>query len=281
VTRPVDQFADVLTYKTRYWSQDEKGSPIVLIHGISCSVLEWEFVIDAMSRQHRVFALDLVGHGLTDKPLNIAYDIKDFARHVLAFMDKMNLPQASLIGNSLGARVALECAALAPQRCTALVLSAPAAVDKTTLFEFRLASVPYLGEVVTAPNPPGTGKIWRAAFANPSLATKALVAEKVALAKMPGAGKAFLKALRSMLGLGGFKAEAMQNTHNKARQVKTPTLVIWGRQDRFLPISHLDTLTKLMPHAIALVMERCGHVPMIECPKEFVQASLDFLGKQP
>ncbi len=280
MTRPVDQFTEVLGYKTRYWSLGAQGSPIILIHGISCSVLEWEHVVDELALQHRVFALDLVGHGLTDKPLNLEYSLKDFAMHVLAFMDKMNLSSASLIGNSLGARVALECAAIAPSRITALVLSAPAAVDKTTLFEFRMASVPFLGELLTAPNPPGTGKIWRAAFADPSLATKALIAEKVALAKLPGAGKAFLKALRNMLEFSGFKAEVMKDTHDKARQVKAPTLVIWGKLDRFLPISHMATLMKLIPHAVPVVMDQCGHVPMIEHPKEFNRVSLEFIGKQ-
>ncbi len=280
MTRPVDQFTEVLGYKTRYWSLGAQGSPIILIHGISCSVLEWEHVVDELALQHRVFALDLVGHGLTDKPLNLEYSVKDFAVHVLAFMDKMNLSSASLIGNSLGARVALECAAIAPSRITALVLSAPAAVDKTTLFEFRMASVPFLGELLTAPNPPGTGKIWRAAFADPSLATKTLIAEKVALAKLPGAGKAFLKALRNMLEFSGFKAEVMKDTHDKARQVKAPTLVIWGKLDRFLPISHMATLMKLIPHAVPVVMDQCGHVPMIEHPKEFNRVSLEFIGKQ-
>lgn len=280
MSRPVDQFTEVLGYKTRYWSMGAQGSPVVLIHGISCSVLEWEHVVTELATRHRVFALDLVGHGLTDKPLDLAYDVQDFAKHVLAFMDRMNLPSASLIGNSLGARVALECAATAPTRITALVLSAPAAVENPTLFDFRLASIPFLGEILTSPNPPGTGKIWRAAFADPSLATKALIAEKVALAKLPDAGKAFLKALRNMLGFGGFKPEILRDTHAKARQVKAPTLVIWGQQDRFLPVSHMATLLKLIPHAFAVVMDPCGHVPMIENAKEFNRRSLEFLAKR-
>ena len=127
------------------------------------------------------------------------------------------------------------------------------------------------------PNPVGTGKIWRSAFADPSFATAALVTEKVALAKLPGAGKAFLKALRSMLGLGGFKPEAIHDTHEKIRRVKVPTLVIWGRQDKFLPISHLATFMKLIPGAQAAVIDNCGHAPMIEHVAEFNRLALGFL----
>jgi pimeloyl-ACP methyl ester carboxylesterase len=280
MNRPSDLTTEVLGHSTRYWKVGAGGSPLVLIHGISCSVLEWEHVIPELAKRHQVYALDLLGHGLSAKPAEATYDIATLAKFTLAFMDKMGLATASLGGNSLGARVALECAALAPERVTSLVLSAPAAVDKSTLFEFRLASVPFLGEIVTAPNPMGTGKIWRSAFAAPSFATRELIAEKVALAKLPGAGKAFLKALRSMLNLGGFRPEVIKNTHDKMRRIKTPALVIWGQQDRFLPISHLSTFMKLMPHAERVVIDNCGHAPMIEQAPEFNRLTLEFLGRQ-
>jgi pimeloyl-ACP methyl ester carboxylesterase len=100
----------------------------------------------------------------------------------------------------------MECAAIAPERVNAIVLSAPAGVDNPTFFEFRVAAIPMLGELATIPNMVGTGKIWRSAFANPQLVKKELIAEKVALAKMPGAGKVFLKGIRNMLSLAEVSA---------------------------------------------------------------------------
>lgn len=280
MTRPADQFVKVLGHNTRYWQLGTQGTPIVLIHGISCSVLEWEHVIHELSGKNQVFALDLLGHGLTDKPLDETYDIAGLSNFTLAFMDVVGLATASLVGNSLGARIAIECAAIAPDRITAVVLSAPAAVSKTTLLEFRIASIPFLGEIVTAPNPTGTGKIWRSAFADPRFATKELIAEKVALAKLPGAGKAFLKCLRYMLGLGGFKAAVLADTHQKIQRIKSPVIVVWGRQDKFLPISHLSTFLELLPTAESVIMENCGHAPMIEYPRDFSQMVSSFLGKK-
>jgi pimeloyl-ACP methyl ester carboxylesterase len=280
MSRPADQFVSVLGHNTRYWKLGNQGTPIILIHGISCSVLEWEHVIHELSAQHQVFAFDLLGHGLTDKPLDATYDIADLSKFTLAFMDAVSLKTASLVGNSLGGRIAIECAAVAPHRVTAVVLSAPAGVSNPTLFDFRLASIPFLGEILTAPNQIGTGKIWRSAFADPRFATKELISEKVVLAKLPGAGEAFLKCLRYMLGLGGFKSEAIADTREKIKRIKSPALVVWGRQDKFLPISHLSTFLELMPQAESVIMERCGHVPMIEFPKEFSQLVLSFLGKK-
>jgi pimeloyl-ACP methyl ester carboxylesterase len=279
MNRPSDQFTDVLGYKTRYWALGDQGSTIVLIHGISCSVLEWEFVINALSTTHKVYALDLIGHGLTDKPADLNYSVADFTRHILAFLDKLNITSASLVGNSLGARLAMECAAIAPERVNAIVLSAPAGVDNPTFFEFRVASIPVLGELATLPTMMGTGKIWRSAFGDPHFVEKEFIAEKVALAKMPGAGKAFLKGIRNMLSFSGFKAHVLKDTHDKAILIKTPALVIWGKQDRFLPISHLATLIKWMPKAEVVVLENCGHVPMIEKARDFEKMTLAFLSK--
>lgn len=280
MSRPADQFVKVLGHNTRYWALGSEGKPIVLIHGISCSVLEWEHVIDELSEHHQVYALDLLGHGLSDKPLEATYDIADLSKFTLAFMDVVGLTTASLVGNSLGARIAIECAAIAPNRVTSVVLSAPAAVNNPTLLEFRMGSIPFLGEILTAPSQFGTGKIWRSAFADPKFATKAMVAEKVALAKLPGAGKAFLKCLRDMLGLGGFKAEVLADTHQKIKRIKAPTLVIWGRQDKFLPIGHLSTFLEHMPQAESIILEQCGHAPMIERAREFSQMVWLFLGKK-
>jgi pimeloyl-ACP methyl ester carboxylesterase len=281
MNRPVDQFIDVNGQKTRYWALGDKASTVILIHGISCSVLEWEHVIDVLSKSHRVVALDLIGHGLTDKPSELDYSLTDFAKHVLAFMDAMKIPSASLIGNSLGARLAIECAAIAPERVDALILSAPAAVDNPTLFEFRVAAIPFLGELASAPNAFGTSKIWRSAFADPSFVSKQLVLEKVALAKMPGAGKAFLKGVRNMLSFSGFKPSVLQDTKVKSTGITAPTMIIWGEQDRFLPVSHLATLLKWMPKAESVVLKNCGHVPMIEKPREFEKICLSFLANLP
>jgi pimeloyl-ACP methyl ester carboxylesterase len=277
MSRPPDQFSEVLGQKTRYWALGSHGGIIILIHGISCSVLEWEHIIDALAKSHRVYALDLTGHGLTDKPSQLDYSIADFSKHVLAFMDALKIPSASLIGNSLGARVAMECAAIAHNKVDAIILSAPAAVANPTLFEFRIAAIPFIGELATAPNAFGTDKIWRSAFADPGFVSKELVLEKVALAKMPGAGKAFLKSLRGMLSFTGFKPSVLQDTKVKATGIKARTLIVWGEQDRFLPVSHLATLLKWMPNAESVVLKNCGHVPMIEKPRDFEKLCLAFL----
>ncbi|MDP2095271.1 MAG: alpha/beta fold hydrolase [Hydrogenophaga sp.] len=277
MNRPDDQFTTVGGHQVRYWQVGREGSAVVCLHGIGCSVLEWEHSIHALATRHRVYALDLLGCGLTAKPSDATYDVATLARFALGFMDAVGLEKASLVGNSLGARVSIECAAMAPQRVQSLVLSAPATMANPTLFDFRLASLPVLGELLTQPTAFGTARLWRTAVADPACITPEMVQEKVALARQPGAQKAFMKTLRGLVHLRGFRPSVMDDAHAKARCIQAPTCVIWGRQDVFLPVAHLDTLMRLMPHAKPVVLAPCGHVPMLERPADFSRIALDFL----
>jgi pimeloyl-ACP methyl ester carboxylesterase len=185
MNRPHDQYIQVNGHRIRYWAQGESGPTVLLLHGISCSVLEWEHNIAALAQQHRVIAVDLLGSGLSDKPLDADYAMQAQARFVFSFMDAMGLSSVHLVGNSMGGCIALECAAMQPGRVLSMVLSAPAGIGRNTLFNFRLASLPVLGELLTKPSMFGLGMIWKLAFHNPAFVTHDMLAEKLVLARMP------------------------------------------------------------------------------------------------
>ncbi len=275
---PKDQFIEIGAIRTRYWQAGLNGSAVVLLHGIGCSVLEWERNVEALAARHRVFAVDLLGFGLTDKPADETYTIRRLARFVLDFMSTHGIERAHLAGNSLGGRISLDCAIIAPERVVSLLLVDPAGVDGAdTLFEFRLATVPILGELFTRPNRVGTRMLWNKAFADPAtFVTEELVRTKVALASQAGAQSAFLKTLRSFVGFRGFRKEAVAELHAALPKVMTPSFVVWGQDDQFVPPAHAEALRRLMPHVEAQTWERCGHAPQIECAQRFNAAALGF-----
>jgi 4,5:9,10-diseco-3-hydroxy-5,9,17-trioxoandrosta-1(10),2-diene-4-oate hydrolase len=278
---PQDQFIDIGAIKTRYWQAGSNGSAVVLLHGIGCSVLEWQCNVEALAAQHRVFAVDLLGSGLTDKPADETYTIRRLARFVLDFMSAHEIKRAHLAGNSLGGRLALDCAITDPERVASLLLVDPAGVDgPDTLFEFRLATVPVLGELFTRPSLIGTRMLWNKAFADPAeFVTEDLVRTKVAMASQPGAQSAFLKTLRSFVGFRGFRKEAVAELHAALPNVMTPTFVVWGRDDQFVPLAHAEALRRLMPNVAIQAWGRCGHAPQIECAQRFNAAALGFWGQ--
>jgi pimeloyl-ACP methyl ester carboxylesterase len=275
---PEDRYVDVNGVRTRYWLEGGSGTPVLLLHGIACSVLEWRHNLAALAGAHRVCALDLPGHGLTGKPSDFAYDIPGLARFVMAFMDRLGLQRVHLAGNSLGGRLALELARMAPNRLWSMTLLDPAGVaQRPTLPEFRLATVRGLGELLTRPNPLGTRMLWRKAFAAPDrFVTDELVREKCRLASQPGAHAAFLRTLRSFVGLGGFEPGQVRSLQAALPGLHTPALVIWGRQDRFVPCAHAEVLRERLPDVQVQIWEQCGHAPMIECAQAFHREFLSF-----
>lgn len=275
-----DRFIDVGSIRTRYWQAGTTGSTVILLHGIGCSVLEWQHNVEVLASNHRVFALDLLGYGLSDKPADETYTIRRLAQFTLDFMSAHGIAKAHLVGNSLGGRLALDCAIIASDRVTSLLLVSPAGVDgPEALLEFRLATLPLLGEVFTRPNRPGTRMLWSKAFADPrSFVTDELVRTKVALARQPGAQSAFLQTLRSFVGIRGFRPGPVAELQAALPGITAPTLVVWGRDDRFVPAKHAEALRRL-PHVEIEIWDQCGHVPQIECAARFNEVALGFWRK--
>lgn len=275
---PIDQYVNVKGIKTRFWQAGTQGSAVLLLHGIACSVLEWEHNIAALAQSHRVFAVDLLGFGLTDKPARETYTIRRLSQFVLDFMAAQGLSSAHFAGNSMGGRIALDCAQIAPDRLASQLLLDPAGMErKTTLLEFRLSTIPLLGELFTLPNRIGTRMLWRKAFADPdTFVTDALVTSKVELASLPGAQAAFLKTLRSFVGFGGFEPQQVAQLQAALPAIQTPSLVLWGAQDQLVKPAHADVLRRLLPNVKVEIWERCGHAPMVEMADRFNQTALKF-----
>jgi pimeloyl-ACP methyl ester carboxylesterase len=271
-----DLFAQVGTVRTRFWQAGTSGSAVVLLHGIGCSVLEWRSNIAELARNHRVYALDLLGFGLADKPAKADYSLRGHAQFVLDFMATQGLARAHIAGNSLGGRLALECALMAPARVASMVLVDPAGVDRDTHITMRLAAAPVVGELFTRPSRFGLRMLWKSAFYNPAFVTDALVEDKFKFASQPGAQAAFLKTLRSFLAFGGFPADQVAALQAAMPSIQAPALVVWGKQDKLLPVRQADILRSLLPKVEVKLYERCGHAPMVECAASFNDDVLRF-----
>ena len=123
----------------------------------------------------------------------------------------------------------------------------------------------------------GLVMIWKLAFHDKSYVMHDLFAERVALAKLPDAQAVFLKTLRGVLSFGGFLEAPRNAFHARIQQVRCPSLVIWGKQDQFLPVIHVAVLTPFLANAQYELVDNCGHVPMTEIAQRFNQMALTFL----
>jgi pimeloyl-ACP methyl ester carboxylesterase len=166
---------------------------------------------------------------------------------------------------------------VAPARVASLTLAAPAGVGHESAINFRLATVPLLGELLTWPTRMGLRQLWRSAYAVPSRIEAERLEAKLADARAPGAQAAFLKTLRGFLALGGFPQDQVDALRDDLPSLRSPTLVVWGQQDHLLPVEHGRQLARAMPNAELLVLDDCGHLPQIEASERFNAALLNFL----
>lgn len=271
-----DQYVRVGAINARYWAAGDGGSPVILIHGLGGSVENWVHNLETLAQGHRVYALDMVGFGRSDKP-DAPYNLAYLAQFVTQFMDALRIDQASLVGNSLGGSVALKLAMQSPERARALVLVDSAGLGKEVALPLRLMSLPILGEVLGRPGRASANQMLKSIFFDPVFVTEEMIDVTIELASLPGAQKSFLGTLRSLADVRGAKSSFVDPILDGLAKIDRPALVVWGKQDRVVPIAHAHAAMQRLPHATLHEFDRCGHAPQIECAQAFNALVLDFL----
>jgi pimeloyl-ACP methyl ester carboxylesterase len=247
------------------------GSPVVLVHGIGSSIYSWAEVLPALGQSHDVIALDLPGFGGSDIPAG--FGAERYPPLLRSFLDALGLPRVALVGHSLGGAVAAAFAAAEPGRLDRLVL-----VDAAG-FNLAPADRPWLLRGLGWPAAAGVLDLLpmrrrvlalglRQVFHDDGRVTPERVEEYLAPLARPGAIRFMAGLLRDTRALGLPEAIA---------RVRTPTLVIWGRQDAWVPLRDADRFQSAIPGARKAVIEGCGHVPQEERPRELIGLLLEFL----
>jgi pimeloyl-ACP methyl ester carboxylesterase len=265
----------------RYLSAGE-GLPLVLLHGAGDNSLDWRWVLPALARKHRVYALDLPGS--PDSARAAAnYSPAFFERFVAAFVDALGIGPATFVGNSLGGLIALRLALSEPACVTALVLVDSAGLGSAVNPVFTFVNVPGLGEAAIPLWRMPVGAYQRAwgrttlLFAHsPRSVPREWLAEQCRLARSPGYLEAHLTVLRALVSPLGQREVLV----DRLPSLKIPALVVWGERDRVFPCSQAKrAVARLQEGSLALIPD-CGHMPHVECPDRFLGALDGFLLKQ-
>lgn len=275
---PVDQYVDVKGVTTRYWSAGHDGSNVVLIHGIGQYVEAWLSNIEALASEHRVYALDVIGYGKTDKPSGASYGLDAVAQFVSDFMDAVGIERAHVVGHSLGGALATRLALKHPEKVNKLVLVDAVGLGRECHPLFSLMSLPIVGELLTRPSRSGSARVLRVAVHDQSCIDENSIELHCEMSSLPGAQKAFLKTLRSDGVLWSGIPKSLYGPHLEGLAgFENPVLVVWGREDKLIPVAHAEVAAKTVPNVTVKIFDSCGHVPMFEYPQEFNTLLLDFL----
>ena len=275
---PEDRYIKIGEINTRYWSAGDTGPRVVLIHGVGRFLEEWLPSFDALAAHCRVCALDLPGHGLSDKPLSTSYRTADLSGFVKDFMGALDINHAHIVGHSLGGGIALQLTLRFPEAVDKLVLVCSAGLGKEATLVLRIATIPVVGELLTRPSLSGTRRLLKEFVNDPALLTDDFVGLSYRMAAVPGAQRAVLKTLRSAGNLFGQHDDIYRSIIDNLGSIAKPVLILWGRQDRVLPVAHGQSAVKRLPDGRLKILEDCGHLPMLENTRMFNDSILDFLG---
>jgi len=273
---PEDKYVVASGIKTRYWSVGDRGSPVILIHGFGASVEIWQHNVSALSNNHRVYALDLVGYGRSDKPSG-KYSPSFLINHLNEFASALHIERASLVGLSMGGAVSLLYTLAYPEKVQKLVLVDSVGLGDKIIPLVRLMTLPILGEIMTRPSRMGTYLFFKPTVLDSKILKGAFTDLYYELFSLPGAQEAKLQTFRSICNIFGLRENFLHSTRSNLSRITAPTLIVWGEQDALLAVGQAHFALGKIPNAQIHICKQCGHMPNFEKPEEFNGVILDFL----
>ncbi|WP_275546913.1 MULTISPECIES: alpha/beta fold hydrolase [unclassified Pseudomonas] len=241
------------------------GAPLLLVHGLGSSTRDWEYQIPVLARHYRVIALDVRGHGRSDKPQE-AYRIADFADDVAALIDHLQLPPVHLVGISMGGMIGFQLGVERPEllRSLTIVNSGPEVKAKSARDWLEIAKRWTLSRLLSLETI--ARALAKLLFPRPE---QAELRRKVEERWPQNDKRAYLASLDAIIGWG---------VREHLARITCPTLVISADRD-YTPVERKREYVAEMPNARLLVIENSRHATPLDQPERFNSALLAFLGE--
>jgi len=269
-----EQYMDMGGYKMCYVEAGE-GKPLVILPGVSLTAHNWRFNIPRYAKHFKVYCIDFPGYGKSDMP-DADYSIEFFTEAVRKFMEKKGLAKVYLLGHSLGGQVGINFTSKYPGKVEKLVLETATGIrTRYGLLEDLL--IPWFVTEDRFANVPfhSLREYTEVNFYNMCDACEELFLYQVAYRLHKQGTEEF--ELRNRAFVRGVRNIIKTSVRDKAVKIETPTLIMWGRNDRLDDIKNAYFLNEQMKNSRLFVIENCGHQPHLECPEIYDEAVINFL----
>jgi len=245
--------------------------PIILIHGTSSSLNTWDSLVSLLPKNKRVIRLDLPAFGLTGPNKENKYSYPFYSEFINAFLNKLQVKQCIIAGNSLGGGIAWHFAVDYPKKVYKLILIDASGYPKKNeagSLGFKIAKIPVINNLLLFVTPRSlVKKSLEAVYVNKSLVTEALITQYYELLLSEGNRKAALSI---------FKHEFKQET-SRIKEIQQPTLIIFGEKDELISSDNAYLFEKDIKGSKAVLIKNVGHVPMEEAPLATATIINDFI----
>ena len=263
------KFVEVNGHTIHYIKQGT-GKPLILVHGFGGSTYTWRHLIPLLSDHYTVYAYDILGFGLSDKPPDGNYDMKSHGDSLIGFMDALKLPSASIVGHSMGGIIAGFAALTAPPRVDKLVMIEPGFYTNKTPAFLKYMFFP-LNRIMARQF---CGRSMQERFLLVSFYDKSLVTEEVVDAYMiPTRTPDILDSMAHMM-----VTAAAQKYDGVTVHITQPTLLVWGEREQGVLPEVANRINGEIQGSTLAAVEESGHYVQEEQPQELAKIIRDFLG---
>jgi len=273
-----DRMVTVKGLEFHYTEYPGKGKDVVLLHGFGSSTYTWEEVAPLLNKEgYHVWALDLKGFGWSEKPLDSRYNIEALMEDVDDWMDVMKLTDVVMVGNSMGGAITAVLSKTHPERVSSMVLidAGGYPMDMPMIIKLaRLPMSPFFSKMIFGP--------WmirmnlKEVMFDKSKVTQDRIDAYYKRLCTENAQDIQIKTARSIAFVD--ESPVMLATRDNT----TKTLIIWGRDDAWIPLETVGyRFRKDLTNSVLSIIPQCGHVPQEEKPVETAKLILDFISKTP
>lgn len=271
--RPPSTFVRAAGVRLHVRDTGPRGAPaVLLLHGFGDSLHTWDAWARDLESDHRVIRLDLPGFGLTGPDPTGDYTDERSLLVIRSLLDALKVRKVVLVGNSMGGRIAWTFAAAHPDRVERLVLISPDGFASPGFAYGKKSPPPLLMRVLpyTLPEPLLRANL-EGAYGDPSRLKPATLRRTRDMLLAPGVRPAILARMGQLV---------LKDPRPILARVRTPTLLIWGEKDGFIPIANAQDFLAALPNARLATLEGLGHVPQEETPAESLKPLRLFLAEE-
>ena len=265
---PQGKYTDIGRGLKVHYIEYGSGFPVVFLHGsgpgassLSNFRNNYRVIADA---GYRSILMDAIGYGLSSKPPDHFYHLNSLTNSLAAFLDRMEINQCAIVGNSLGGAMGLRLALDRPDLVSALVALAPGGLADFTTY-LAMPGIQGLMRVGTMDNPQleDLRQLFSLQLYDPSTISEDILRERLVVAKTQP--KTVFTTLRS------------PNMTNELNLIKCPVLAFWGQNDNFCPVSTHSVLLEKIDRVRLVQFSHCGHWVQVEFPDIFNRETIAFL----
>jgi pimeloyl-ACP methyl ester carboxylesterase len=264
------QIIEVDGLQVHYKATGPEGAPaLLLLHGFGSSLQAWDDWSVKLEQKYRVIRLDLPGFGLTGASTTNDYSEEKDLATLTHFADKLGLEKFSVMGHSMGGKMAWSLAASQPERVRALVLMAPNGFPETTDIGTKPYEVPAVMGLIKYVFPKYlVRKSIEPAFSDADALNDALVNRYFDMLRAPGVRGAILNRSNQTI---------YTDPVPRLKAIKAPTLLIWGEQDQMIPSTNAQSYANVLSNSTTVIVPKLGHLLQEEQPEKGLTAVMKFL----